>query len=106
MLDTVKSKDYVVTDIDDNTRLITFLNAKAEVHKGELLRDVYFGNARSIICDGFVYYRDTDLRFVKFTTDARSGYIIKDSHQLIHPKSSTIGKANDVIKTYALKAAY
>ena len=106
MLDTVKNIDYVITDIDNCTKLITFLNAKAEVHKGELLRDVYFGNARSIICDGFVYYRDTDLRLVKFTTDARSGYIIKDSHQLIHPKSSTIGKANDVIKTYNLKAAY
>lgn len=106
MLDTVKNIDYVITDIDDCTKLITFLNAKAEVHKGELLHDVYFGNVRNIICDGFVYYRDTDLRFVKFTTDARSGYVIRDSHQLIHPKSSTIDKANDVIKTYDLKAAY
>lgn len=105
MLD-IKNKDYVITDIDNYTKLITFLNAKAEVHKGELIQNLYFENARSIICDGFVYYRDTDLRFVKFTTDARSGYIIKDSHQLIHPKSSTIGKANDVIKTYDLKAAY
>lgn len=105
MLD-IKNKDYVITDIDNYTKLITFLNAKAEVHKGELIQDLYFENARNIICDGFVYYRDTDLRFVQFTTDARSGYIIKDSHQLIHPKSSTIGKANDVIKTYDLKAAY